>query len=54
MEQRKNISGGKPFFLKGIQGIQHVPDARKAVELGVYGIIYPTALHDKLTELVLA
>lgn len=36
MEQWKRISGGKPFCLKGIQ---HVADARKAVQLGVDGIV---------------
>ena len=36
MEQWKRISGGKPFILKGIQS---VPDARQAVELGVDGIV---------------
>lgn len=36
MEQWCRISGGKPFCLKGIQ---HVADARKAVELGVHGIV---------------
>lgn len=36
MEQWKTISGGKPFCLKGIQS---VADAKKAVELGVDGII---------------
>jgi isopentenyl diphosphate isomerase/L-lactate dehydrogenase-like FMN-dependent dehydrogenase len=36
MEQWKRISGGKPFCLKGIQS---VADARKAVELGVHGIV---------------
>lgn len=36
MEQWKKISGGKPFCLKGIQ---YVADARKAVELGVDGIV---------------
>jgi len=36
MEQWKRISGGKPFCLKGIQS---VGDARKAVELGVDGIV---------------
>jgi isopentenyl diphosphate isomerase/L-lactate dehydrogenase-like FMN-dependent dehydrogenase len=36
-EQWKRISGGKPFVLKGIQ---HVGDARRAVEeLGVDGIV---------------
>jgi isopentenyl diphosphate isomerase/L-lactate dehydrogenase-like FMN-dependent dehydrogenase len=32
----KKISGGKPFALKGIQ---HVADAKKAIELGVDGIV---------------
>lgn len=36
MEQWRKISGGKPFVLKGIQ---HVGDAKKAVELGVNGIV---------------
>jgi isopentenyl diphosphate isomerase/L-lactate dehydrogenase-like FMN-dependent dehydrogenase len=36
MEQWRRISGGKPFCLKGIQS---VADARKAVELGVDGIV---------------
>ena len=36
MENWKRISGGKPFILKGLQA---VPDARRAVELGVDGII---------------
>ncbi|KAH6683984.1 hypothetical protein B0J14DRAFT_612149 [Halenospora varia] len=36
MEQWKRISKGKPFCLKGIQS---VADARKAVELGVDGIV---------------
>ncbi|TVY58668.1 putative lactate 2-monooxygenase PB1A11.03 [Lachnellula cervina] len=36
MEQWRRISGGKPFCLKGIQS---VVDARKAVELGVDGIV---------------
>jgi isopentenyl diphosphate isomerase/L-lactate dehydrogenase-like FMN-dependent dehydrogenase len=36
MEQWKRISGGKPFCLKGIQS---VADAKKAVELGVDGIV---------------
>ncbi|KAM3071856.1 hypothetical protein ACMFMG_009713 [Clarireedia jacksonii] len=36
MEQWKRISGGKPFCLKGIQ---HVADAKKAVEMGVDGIV---------------
>lgn len=36
METWSKISGGKPFALKGIQ---HVADARKAVELGVDGIV---------------
>lgn len=36
MEQWKQISGGKPFCLKGIQS---VGDARKAVELSVDGIV---------------
>jgi hypothetical protein len=36
MEQWKTISGGKPFCLKGIQS---VADAKKAVELGVDGIV---------------
>ncbi|KAK6221595.1 hypothetical protein LQW54_001367 [Pestalotiopsis sp. IQ-011] len=36
MEQWRRISGGKPFCLKGIQS---VPDAKKAVEMGVDGIV---------------
>ena len=36
MENWKRISGGKPFILKGLQA---VPDAKKAVEIGVDGII---------------
>lgn len=36
MEQWKKISGGKPFCLKGIQS---VADAKKAVDLGVNGIV---------------
>lgn len=36
MEQWRKISGGKPFCLKGIQS---VGDAKKAVELGVDGIV---------------
>jgi isopentenyl diphosphate isomerase/L-lactate dehydrogenase-like FMN-dependent dehydrogenase len=36
MEQWSCISGGKPFSLKGIQS---VADARKAVEMGVDGIV---------------
>lgn len=36
MEQWKKISGGKPFALKGIQS---VADAKKAVKLGVDGIV---------------
>ncbi|KAK3653159.1 hypothetical protein LTR56_004695 [Elasticomyces elasticus] len=32
----KELSGGKPFALKGIQAVQ---DARKAVEMGVDGIV---------------
>ena len=36
MEQWKTISGGKSFCLKGIQS---VADAKKAVELGVDGIV---------------
>jgi isopentenyl diphosphate isomerase/L-lactate dehydrogenase-like FMN-dependent dehydrogenase len=36
MGQWKRISGGKPFCLKGIQS---VADAKKAVELGVDGIV---------------
>lgn len=36
MEQWRQISGGKPFCLKGIQS---VADAKKAVELGVDGIV---------------
>jgi isopentenyl diphosphate isomerase/L-lactate dehydrogenase-like FMN-dependent dehydrogenase len=36
IENWKRISGGKPFVLKGLQS---VADARKAVELGVDGII---------------
>ncbi|PMD48123.1 FMN-dependent alpha-hydroxy acid dehydrogenase [Hyaloscypha variabilis F] len=36
IEQWKRISGGKPFCLKGIQS---VPDAKRAVEMGVDGIV---------------
>jgi isopentenyl diphosphate isomerase/L-lactate dehydrogenase-like FMN-dependent dehydrogenase len=36
MEQWRKMRGGKPFCLKGIQS---VADARKAVELGVDGIV---------------
>jgi isopentenyl diphosphate isomerase/L-lactate dehydrogenase-like FMN-dependent dehydrogenase len=36
IEQWKRISGGKPFLLKGIQS---VPDALKAVEIGCDGIV---------------
>jgi isopentenyl diphosphate isomerase/L-lactate dehydrogenase-like FMN-dependent dehydrogenase len=36
MEQWREISGGKPFCLKGIQSVD---DAKKAVELGVDGIV---------------
>jgi isopentenyl diphosphate isomerase/L-lactate dehydrogenase-like FMN-dependent dehydrogenase len=36
METWRRISGGKPFVLKGIQ---HVEDARKAVEIGCDGIV---------------
>ncbi|KAK6071019.1 L-lactate dehydrogenase (FMN-dependent dehydrogenase) [Seiridium cupressi] len=36
MEQWKRISGGKPFCIKGIQS---VADAKKAVEMGVDGIV---------------
>ncbi|KAH7031466.1 FMN-dependent dehydrogenase [Microdochium trichocladiopsis] len=36
IKQWKRISGGKPFCIKGIQ---NVADARKAVEMGVDGII---------------
>jgi isopentenyl diphosphate isomerase/L-lactate dehydrogenase-like FMN-dependent dehydrogenase len=36
MEQWSRISGGKPFCLKGIQS---VADAKKAVDLGVHGIV---------------
>jgi isopentenyl diphosphate isomerase/L-lactate dehydrogenase-like FMN-dependent dehydrogenase len=36
METWRKISGGKPFVLKGIQ---HVADARKAVEIGCDGIV---------------
>lgn len=36
MKQWRDMSGGKPFVIKGIQS---VPDAKKAVELGVDGII---------------
>ena len=36
METWRRISGGKPFVLKGIQ---HVDDARKAVEIGCDGIV---------------
>ncbi|KAI6081841.1 FMN-dependent alpha-hydroxy acid dehydrogenase [Hypoxylon rubiginosum] len=36
MENWKRLSGGKPFCIKGIQS---VADARKAVELGVDGIV---------------
>jgi isopentenyl diphosphate isomerase/L-lactate dehydrogenase-like FMN-dependent dehydrogenase len=36
MEQWSRISGGKPFCLKDIQSVS---DARKAVEMGVNGIV---------------
>jgi isopentenyl diphosphate isomerase/L-lactate dehydrogenase-like FMN-dependent dehydrogenase len=36
MEQWKRISGGKPFCIKGIQNVK---DAKKAVEMGVDGIV---------------
>ncbi|KAL5090315.1 hypothetical protein Trisim1_004508 [Trichoderma cf. simile WF8] len=36
MAQWKRISGGRPFCLKGIQNVE---DAKKAVELGVDGIV---------------
>ena len=36
METWKKISGGKPFCIKGIQDVS---DAKKAVELGVDGIV---------------
>lgn len=36
METWRRISGGKPFCLKGIQDVN---DAKKAVELGVDGIV---------------
>lgn len=36
MEQWKKISGGRPFCLKGIQS---VADAKKAVEMGVDGLV---------------
>jgi isopentenyl diphosphate isomerase/L-lactate dehydrogenase-like FMN-dependent dehydrogenase len=36
METWRRISGGKPFVLKGIQ---HVADAKKAVEIGCDGIV---------------
>jgi isopentenyl diphosphate isomerase/L-lactate dehydrogenase-like FMN-dependent dehydrogenase len=36
MEVWKEISGGLPFCLKGIQSVQ---DARKAVEIGCHGIV---------------
>jgi isopentenyl diphosphate isomerase/L-lactate dehydrogenase-like FMN-dependent dehydrogenase len=36
IDQWKTISGGKPFCLKGIQS---VADAKRAVELGVDGIV---------------
>lgn len=36
MRQWKDVSGGKPFILKGIQS---VADAKKAVEVGVDGIV---------------
>ncbi|OTB18679.1 hypothetical protein K445DRAFT_54615 [Daldinia sp. EC12] len=36
MENWKKLSGGKPFCIKGIQS---VADARKAVEMGVDGIV---------------
>ncbi|TGO50364.1 hypothetical protein BCON_0185g00150 [Botryotinia convoluta] len=51
MEQWKRISGGKPFCLKGIQ---HVADARKAVQLGVDGIVVDGACAslDALEEIV--
>ncbi|KAH8197712.1 hypothetical protein TruAng_008129 [Truncatella angustata] len=36
IEQWKRISGGKPFCIKGIQNVK---DAKKAVEVGVDGIV---------------
>jgi len=36
MQQWERVSGGKPFVIKGIQ---NVADARKAVEMGVDGIV---------------
>jgi isopentenyl diphosphate isomerase/L-lactate dehydrogenase-like FMN-dependent dehydrogenase len=36
MQKWKTMSGGKPFLVKGIQSVD---DARKAVELGVDGIV---------------
>ncbi|KAI9761138.1 MAG: Cytosolic iron-sulfur protein assembly protein [Chaenotheca gracillima] len=36
MKEWRRISGGKPFCLKGIQSVE---DAKKAVELGVDGIV---------------
>ncbi|KAK1073865.1 hypothetical protein LTR12_001272 [Friedmanniomyces endolithicus] len=36
MKTWKELSGGKPFAIKGIQAVQ---DARKAVEMGVDGIV---------------
>ncbi|KAK7952749.1 uncharacterized protein PG986_008477 [Apiospora aurea] len=41
MKQWKDISGGKPFIIKGIQS---VADAKKAVEVGVDGIIVDGAI----------
>jgi isopentenyl diphosphate isomerase/L-lactate dehydrogenase-like FMN-dependent dehydrogenase len=36
MQKWKTMSGDKPFLVKGIQSVD---DARKAVELGVDGIV---------------
>ena len=36
IKEWKRISGGKPFCLKGIQS---VPDAKKAIDIGVDGIV---------------
>ena len=36
MKQWNRISGGKPFYLKGIQS---VADAKKAMEMGVHGVV---------------
>jgi isopentenyl diphosphate isomerase/L-lactate dehydrogenase-like FMN-dependent dehydrogenase len=36
MQKWKTMSGNKPFLVKGIQSVD---DAKKAVELGVDGIV---------------